>query len=190
MRVRLAAVTAAAALAVVAVPGHAAVAPQITDPSGDALLPLAGLDIVSALFATKGRTQKVSGKTVYVPKSLEVTVTYAAAPDKSPVSTQAVLFDLTGCGMIYLQRYNGDATWATAECVADPIDYVLTTKGNTLTFSLPFSAIGKQFKKGSVLTDLRTWTGVADPVLGYGPAEFIEETAVDLASTDATYKIA
>lgn len=188
MRLRLVALTAAAALAALALPGQAAPKPQITDPSGDGVV--AGLDIVSALFATKGKTTRVGKRTVYTPKSLEVTVTYAGPAETADYASQYVLFDLTGCGAVYLQRYSG-GTYATAECLPDTsFEFDATVKGSSIVFSLPFNVIGKQFKKGSLLTDLRTLTGVADPVVGLGPADVAEELVVDTASTTASYRVA
>jgi len=184
----LLAVTAAAALASVAVPGHAAPAPQIKDASGDAVVPVGG-DIVSALFATTGKTVKVGAKSSYVPKVLTVTVTYTAAPDSSPLATQAVLFDIAGCGAVYLQRYSG-GIYSSADCLEDQPGFDVLAKGSTLVFTMPFSSIGKQVKKGTALTNLRTLTGLADPVVGLGPSDVDEMLTSDLASTDATYRIA
>lgn len=187
MRLRLAALTAAAALAATAMPGHAA-GPQIAGDGGD--VPVASLDIVSAQFATKGVTSKVGRKTVYTPKSLVVTVTYSGAPDELPANAQFVGFTLPGCGSILMQRFDGNGTWGVAEC-QEPGDltYDVAVRGNAVVFTLPFNAIGKQFKKGSVLSDLRVLTSVADPVVGYGPVDVDEALAVDSASTDAPYRV-
>jgi hypothetical protein len=189
MRLRLAAVTAAAALAAVALPGHAA-APQITDPSGDALLPSAGLDIVSALFSTDGKTVVVGKKKTYVPKVLKVTVTYADAADTSDLASQAVMFDVAGCGAVLLQRYSG-GTWSTADCTGDESPgFDAVAVGRTIVFTLPFSSLGKQVKRGTGLTNLRTWAGLAEPVAGFGPADVSENAVVDYASTAKPYRIA
>ena len=188
MRLRLAVLTASAALAATALPGQAA-GPQISGDGGD--VPVPNLDIVSAQFATKGTTTRVGKKTVYTPKSLVVTVTYSAAPDGLPVASQFVGFTLPGCGAILMQRYDGNGTWGVAECQeAGDLAYDVAVSGNAVVFTLPFNAIGKQFKKGSVLTDLRVLTSVSDPVVGYGPVDVDEALAVDSASTDTAYTVA
>lgn len=189
MRARLAAVTAAAAVALLTLPSHAGVAPQITDPTGDGALPMASLDIVSALFATSGTTAKVGKKTVYTPKQLEVTVTYAAAPETAPGASQAVLFNVTGCGEVLLQRYYDNGTYGSAECLDASFDFTVEAKGNTLQFSLPFNTLSPAPKKGTSVTNLRTWTGGADPVVGFGPTDVDETYVNDTGSTTATYKI-
>jgi hypothetical protein len=188
MRLRLAALTALAALAATALPGQAA-GPQISGDGGD--MPVPNLDIVSAQFATKGTTTKVGRKTVYTPKSLVVTVTYSGAPDALPVASQYVAFTLSSCGAVLMQRYDANGTYGTAECLGDEtLAFDAVATGSTVVFTLPFNVIGKQFKRGSTLTDLRTLTGVAEPVVGLGPVDVLEELSADSAGTDATYKVA
>ena len=185
MRARLAAVVAAAVLTGLAVPGHAAPAPQITDAKGDVVVPEASLDIVSALFSTTGI--KLGKK--YKPTKLVVTVTYAAAPNTSELGSQAVLFALPGCGEMLMQRYSG-GTYGNSGCSADAFDFSVAVKGNTVTFTAPFGVLGSKMKPGVVLSNLRTWTGGADPVVGFGPADFSEDLVADTASTTKTYKVA
>jgi len=190
MRLRLAAVTAAAALAAVAVPSQAAPVPQIKDATGDVLLPMPGLDIVSALFSTQGKTTVVGKKKLYLPKVLTVTVTYAETADTSALASQGVQFDVAGCGAVLLQRFSG-GLWSTADCLGDENPgFDAVASGKTVVFSLPFSSIGKQMKKGSAVTNLRTWANLTDPAVGYGTADISENAVLDYASTDATYRIA
>lgn len=186
MRARLAAAAALSALAVAALPGHAAApVPQITDPTGDAFIPEASLDIVSGLFATSGK--KVGKK--YTPTQLVVTVTYAAAPNSSPLASHNVLFELPGCGAIYLQLYFG-GTYGTTGCTEGSFDFTAAVKDKTVTYTVPFNTLGKQMKAGVVLTSLRAYVTGADPVLGITPADLDETFVADHASTTKTYKVA
>lgn len=190
MRVRLVAAAAVAALAALAVPGQAAPAPQIKDPAGDVLLPMAGLDIVSALFSTQGKTTVVGKKKLYLPKVLTVTVSYAETADTSALASQGVQFNVAGCGEVLLQRFSG-GLWSTADCLGDENPgFDAVASGRTVVFSLPFSSIGKQMKKSTAVTNLRTWANLTDPALGYGTADFSENAVLDYASTTATYRIA
>lgn len=192
MRLLVAAVAATFALAA---PGHGAVPkPQIVDPTGDALPPIsAGYDVVSALFRTEGTTAKVGRRTLYTPTKLVVTVTYAGSVPTEDVAAQVVMFDAPGCARVYLERYALGSTYGTAECLADPFSFNTKASGKTLTFTLPFATVGKGFlKPGAVLTNLRTYTSIAEPVLGFeagevaGPAE---AGTVDNAETDAPYRV-
>lgn len=197
MRTRLLAVAAVAALAA-AVPATAASAPQITDPTGDARNQSAGADIVSALFGTQGTTAKVGRKTVYTPSKLVVTVTYAAAPSTDPYVSHQLTFELPGCGNVYMQVFNGSSTWGDADCLGEDATFDPSYKmaGSTITWTLPFNSIGKQyFKPGTALTDLVAYTAVAEPVLGIesqlvaGDAPVPVDAALDYATTTAAYKI-
>lgn len=186
MRLRLAVLVSSAALAATALPGHAA-GPQISGDGGD--VPVPNLDIVSAQFSTKGTTAKVGKKTVYTPKTLVVTVTYSGDPAAVPVAAQYVGFSTASCGNVLLQRYDGDATYSTADCV-DDLFFEAVATGSTVVFTMPFSSIGKSFKAGTTLSDLRVLTGVVEPLAGIGPVDLDEATAVDEASTDASYRVA
>lgn len=175
-----------------AAPSTAAPRPQITDATGDQV-PVggAGYDVVSAAFSTTGDKYKVGRKTVYNPTKLIVTVTYAGAVASDAHAAQVVSFDAPGCENIYMQRYSG-GTWAFSGCI-DDFAFAVKASGKTLTFTLPFKAIGtKSLKKGAVLTDLRTYTSVADPVLGYESGELVGAFGagpVDNAATTAPYRI-
>lgn len=169
----------------------AAPKPQITDPTGDAALG-AGYDVVSALFSTEGTTTRVGRRTFYNPTKLKVTVTYAGAVPTDAYAAQVVRFDIGNCANVYLESYDG-GTYGSASCLADSFDFSVKKSGKTMTFTLPFAVIGKSvLKKGAVLTGLRTYTAVADPVLGYESQEvgFDLAGAVDSGATDAPYKVA
>jgi hypothetical protein len=190
---RVLAVAALAACAALAAPaGAAAPKPQITDPTGDSTVLGAGGDIVSALFSTAGTTAKVGKKTVYTPTKLLITITYAADVASEPYASHAVRFEVPGCGEVYLQHYSG-GTFGSApdSCVTDAFDPNTSVKGKTLTFTLPFSTIGKAYmKKGAALTDLKVYTAVADPVLGYESGELGgDQGSSDVATTTAVYRI-
>lgn len=170
----------------------AAPKPQITDPAGDAVALGAGYDVVSALFSTEGTTTRVGRRTVYTPTKLKVTVTYAGNVAADPYAAQVVSFDIGNCSDVYLESYDG-GTYGIAGCVTDAFDFSVKKTGKTMTFTLPFSVVGKAYlKKGAVLTGLRTYTAVADPVVGYESQEVGLDVAgaVDSAATDVPYKIA
>jgi len=191
MRTQLLAATALAALAM-SLPASAAPAPQITDPAGDSRDTSATTDIVSALFGTQGTTTKVGRKTVYTPTKLVVTVTYSGAPSADPQATHAVTFTEPGCGAIYIQVYSG-GTWGFADCLGDA-DFGVSYKiaGNTVTYTLPFNTIGKQyFKPGTSLTDLAAYTSLSDPVFGFDVRDIsgLDEGALDYATSAATFRI-
>lgn len=179
-----------ASLAFAAAPSAAAPRPQITDPKGDQLpVGSAGYDVVSALFSTSGESYKVGRKTVYNPTKLLVTVTYADTVSADSHAVQVVTFDSPTCENVYMQRYSG-GTWAFAGC-GDDFAFSVKQTGKTLTFTVPFKAIG--LKKGMSLTSLRTYTAVGDPVMGYESGEVLGDLgagAVDSATTTAAYKIA
>ena len=193
MRTRLLAVLLAACAAVPA--GAAAPKPQITDPSGDSRVPAAGMDIVSATFSTSGTTAKVRGKKVYTPTKLVVAVTYAGSVAQDPYATHEVMFQLPSCGEIYLEVYSG-ATYGTADCLTDPFEFSSTVSGSTLTYSVPFGTIGKQYvKPGVALTDLLVYSAAGDPVIGFESRELtsvmpgVVDGSVDSATTTTAFKI-
>lgn len=201
MRTRLLAAAVLACAAAVALPAHAAAPkPQITDPAGDNRVPNAGLDIVSATFSTSGTTAKVRGKQVYTPTRLVVSVAYAGAVATDPYATHQVTFRSPACGEVYLELYAG-GPYGDAECVSGGFDFAAVAQGNVLTFTVPFSAIGKQyFKTGAALTDLVVYTAVGDPLLGYESNELAGVPAangaplpldgtVDTATGTAPFKI-
>lgn len=188
-------VAAVAAMLAFAAPGHGAVPkPQIVDPTGDAVPPIsAGYDVVSALFRTEGTTTKVGRRTVYTPTKLVVTITYAGTVPTDEVAAQVVSFDAPGCENVYLERYALGTTYGFAGCLDDQFSFAAKASGKTLTFTLPFGTIGKGFlKRGALLTNLRTYTSIAEPVLGFETGEMVGTTeygTVDNASTGAPYRV-
>jgi len=190
----LAAVAAAATLALAA-PGHGAVPkPQIVDPTGDAVPTMsAGYDIVSALFRTEGTTTRVGRRTTYTPSRLVVTVTYAGTVPTEEVAAQVVTFDVTGCENVYLERYALGTTYGVADCIAEQFTFNAKASGKTVTFTLPFTTIGKSYlKPGALLSNLRTYTSIAEPVLGFETGEMVGTTnagTVDDATTATPYRV-
>ena len=201
MRTRLLAATAVVAAAALALPASGAPAPQVVDPKGDAKTQSAGADIVSALFGTAGTTQKIGKRTVYTPGKLTVTVTYAAAPSTDPYVSHQVSFTAPGCGNVYLEIFS-TGTFGVADCSPPDTSFDVSYKiaGNTITYTLPFSTLGKQyFKTGTPLTDLVTYTAFSDPQFGYESQEIAATThvagvtaaegAIDFATSAASYRI-
>ena len=171
----------------------AAPRPQITDAKGDQLpVGNAGYDIVSALFRTEGQTQRVGRKSVYTPTKLLVTVTYAGALPKDAHAAQVVSFDAPGCDGIYMERYSA-GLWGFTGCDIEEFGFSVKALGSSLTFTLPFKALGKKHLfKGATLTNLRTYTALADPAFGYESGEVLGQFGagpVDSATTTAAYKI-
>ena len=198
MRTRLLAVAAVAALGAT-LPASAAPAPQITDPAGDAVTKEAGADIVSALFRTEGTSAKVGRKTVYTPTKLAVDVTYAAAPSTDPHVAHVVSFTAPGCGNVYLEVY-ALGTYGVADCSPPDTSFDVTYKitGNVISYSLPFTVLGKQFfKPGSSLTDLVAYTAASDPTRGIESYEMVAiapvappvDGSIDFATSTASFKI-
>lgn len=187
---------AVSAVLALAAPGHGAVAkPQITDPTGDALPPVsAGYDIVSALFRTEGSSAKVGRKTVYTPNKLSITVTYAGDVPTEDYAAQVVAFDIANCPTVYLERYASGITYGTADCFAESFTFSTKVVGKTLTFTLPFATLGKAYlKPGAVLSNLRTYTALAEPAFGYESGEVGGPAGaghVDEGVTGAAYKVA
>ncbi|HEU0133159.1 MAG TPA: hypothetical protein VFQ85_19445 [Mycobacteriales bacterium] len=191
-RPRLLATALLSALALTAVPAHAAAPkPQITDPKGDTAAPMAGTDLVSVLFGTSGTTAKVKKKTVYTPTKLVVTLTYDGQPSADPTVSHVVTFDAPGCDDVYLQVYGGDGTFGSADCVNAAFDFGYKTSGNTITLTLPFGALGKSLRGGAKLGALRAYTAVGDPLIGLETVVMTsrDETANDVAKTDALYTV-
>lgn len=185
-------VTAAAlatGLGVMSLPSSAAPAPksQIVDPSGDSFAPMGGMDIVSGLFSTTGTTKKVGKKTVYTPKNLVVTITYADAPTVDPGASHEIRFNDGSVDHLF-QNYAGESYYQGAEGGEVTSEVV----GKTLVFTASLSGLG--LKAGQTLSDLRVLTGAGDPVLGFSVPFILgaegEAVAADNASTTAAYKIA
>jgi hypothetical protein len=190
MRLRAVALAAAFA-ACLPVPAHAATArPQITDAAGDQRAMSASYDIRSALFSTGGVTVRSGKRSVYVPTRLVVTVTYAAPVAADGYSAQVVSFATSDC-RVYLEVYGTSHTYGSASCVDSPFTVPVKASGTTLTFMLPFSALGKgRLGPGADIGELSTWTNVAEPSQGYETGDLVgNAVTVDLAETDATYTI-
>lgn len=157
-------------------------APQITDPSGDANLtgnavydtatPVGNqdyADVVSVLWQSTKATKKVKGKNVTSVTGFTVTATLAGAPTP-PAPTQLVyrmLASTPNCGFIgvvYYTEKSRDETIPVSglrdNCGGIPtrLTPIAMPKitGNTITWTVPLSAIPKDTKvnAGSKLVDL------------------------------------
>jgi hypothetical protein len=183
-RLLVTALAAAAVLATPALSGAAAPAPapQIVDPSGDAVGSQAALDIVSVKFGTTGTTSVVKkGKkkiTVYTPTKLVVTETLAAPPSTTQSVRYRIQADIDGCGsfdLFYVNAATGPDGSLFLSCPdggADPTaggTLITTTPkiaGNVLTWDFSLKALPTEIKVGSVVSGFKAYTDVADPVLG------------------------
>ncbi|MDQ1710791.1 MAG: hypothetical protein QOE45_241 [Frankiaceae bacterium] len=180
-------VTALAAAAVLATPVLAgaapAPAPQIVDPSGDAVGTQSSLDIVSVKFSTTGTTTVIKkGKkkiTVYTPTKLVVTETLAAAPSTQAPTRYRIQAEIDGCGsldLIYANGADGPVGSLWLDCpegdASDPLsggtllDVTPKIKGNALTWEFSLKSLPKQVKVGSVISGFRAYTDAADPLTG------------------------
>lgn len=179
-----------------ALPGAAAPKPQITDPAGDGVIPVTGMDIVSATFSTAGTTAKAGRRTVYTPTKLVVAVTFAGPVTVDQWATHEVTFQVPFCGEVYLELYGG-GTYGAAECLDEKFAFPSHASGSTLTFTLPFATVGAQyFAPGTRLTKLVAYSAVGDPILGYESRELtttvlpgVADGAVDSATTALAFTI-
>lgn len=167
---------AAAGLAVVGLAGTSfaatkAPAPKkvsFTDATGDALV--ANDDIAGVSFTTSGSSAKVGTRTVYTPKSLDVTVTVDAID-----ANGTTLYGFTAsaaCGdMAFYAPPNAGDPGVYGGCpdegaAAEDVTYDVTD--TTITFHVPLSSLG--LKPGAKLTGLGAFTQTVEPVLGFvGP---------------------
>jgi hypothetical protein len=190
MRTRTAALAAMLA-ACLPVPAHAAARPQIVDPAGDQVAAMGGsYDVLSALFTTGGVNVRAGRKTVYVPTRLVVTVTYAGPVAADSYRAQVVSFATAEC-RVYLEVYGAAPdTYGSASCLDTAFTFPVKATGATLAFTLPLSALKPYLAPGTMLTNLSTWTNVAEPMSGYESGDLIgNAVTVDFASSAGTYTI-
>jgi hypothetical protein len=205
MRIRLAALAAAAGLAAAVVPAHAATAkPQITDATGDAnginqqfpgLGPtppqtstapadLASADITSVLFQTVFVTKKVKGKTVKVPNGFTITLNLAAAPGPN------VFYRVSGaaadCASVFFEYDNtAGLSGSDARCPALPtpgstqVDYGV--KGKIVGTKIVWTVPNGVFKNGTTFSSLNAQTRLSEAA--------VVVPQVDYAESSATYKV-
>lgn len=207
MRLRLAAGAALLALAGAAMPSSAAsTLLLIPDPAGDAnfsglhggAAPIpnqAGFDITAVTFDTVKKNKVVS--------AVKIDITMAAPPSTQVTSSYGIIATHSVCGAMRLQIYytpTGPETYGDlAECGAGgttsdsqfAITFSPKVDGNVLRFELPIKTLPKEFKVGSVLSDISAYTSNAEPlVAGYQPTDFEPTAGTDTAVAEKTWKVA
>lgn len=184
MRLRLVATLVAATA--LATPADAAYGrDQVKDAKGDARGGLASLDILSARWSTSGRGAS---------KALVATLTLAAAPEKDVPFVYEMHSEVGGCGTVSFQYAPGNLlsyahllgqpevsdspiVWSVwIECGGDGgtmtgsslvhKQVTFTVKGNTLTWSVPFSALPPQIGPGTLYSDFSAVADAGEPTMG------------------------
>lgn len=197
MRARLAVAIAAAAVLSLTSAGHAAPAPQVKDPTGDALAAQAASDIVSVTYSTTGK--KVGRK--YVADTLVIAMKLAAAPHTSGGTylyyTRAEVSDCgsfetryspgasSGSGSFFLAcgSQNNAATGTSTLIQTNP-----KVTGSVITWSMKLRALPREIKVGSQWSALSAYTDVVEPFTGIlGPGAF--GLPLDSASSTKTWKL-
>ena len=191
---------AAAAVALTALPGHAAPKPQITDAKGDAVGMQPGTDIVSVLFSTTG-----TGKgRAYRPTRFIVTMTMAGPVVTQPGLTYEVTATNKDCGDITFSAQqgspystalgvNGWADWGTCSTGTAPDGIELLrvkVSGNTLSWSFGMKAIPKALKPGASLSGFEARVDPTNPVVPF-PSSLTgtELGLIDKGTGAGTWKI-
>lgn len=200
-----------AAVALSAVPGHAAPTkkPQIVDPASDALGGQAGTEITSVLWTTSGETvtTKVRGKkvTTYTPRRLVVTMNLAGAPMTSAPFSYETSAEVAGCGTVrfvytpgtvYSQLVSDKFLWydcGPGDAISGPgltlVPGVSTKIGpKSITWEYALKAFGKAVKVGAPVTTFAAAVHVVDPVIGLqGTPD--TGTPVDGAASNVVWKL-
>lgn len=219
MHRRLGTLSLLAALAVLAPDAHAASTKLVVaDPTGDAnfsglhgqSIPAGsqpGLDIVAVTFdTTKAPVTQIvkrKRKTVMVPTGIVVTLTMAETPSTTPTSSYGLAATHSACGDLRMQIYyspDGAQTYGDlADCGsdgpatnADQFRLTFSPKivGKDLVLAIPFKALPKEFKVGSLLDGIIAYTSTAEFVYaGYQPADVEPELGFDVAKTDQVWKV-
>lgn len=186
MRLRLATALTAAGLALISPYADAAVRDQVIDVKGDVRGGDAGMDILSARYGTTGRGAS---------KALVVSMTLASAPKTERPFSYELRNEIRGCGTVQfdyaaapladeLGRLNQpsvhDGSLAVGvwfECMhgaPGPADSSgslheevgFTIKGNTMTWSVPFSLLPELVQPGAVFHDFDAIADIGEPVFG------------------------
>lgn len=200
-----------AAVALSAVPGHAAPTkkPQIVDAATDALGGQAGTEITSVLWTTSGETTttRYRGKkvTTYTPRRLVVTMNLAGAPMTTAPFSYETSADVAGCGTIrfvytpgtvYSQIVSDTFLWydcGPGDSVSGPgltlVPGVSTKLGpKSITWEYPIKGFGKSVKVGAPVASFTAAVHVVEPVLGLdGTTD--TDTPIDGASSDAVWRL-
>lgn len=196
---RTVAATVSALAVAVALPGHAAVTPQIVDPAGDSVGAQASMDIVSGLFSTSGTGK---GK-AYVPKKLMVTMTLAGPPSSGPGLTYEIGAATSTCGDVVftfepgtpygaVTGLHGWADWGDCPLADDSAVELLAPKvvGSTITWSFGLKAVPKGLKIGTVFSDFVARVDPTNPVVPFpSNATATELGLVDKGIGDGTWKL-
>jgi len=204
---------AALAAAVLAHPSSAAAKRHlVTDPTGDALVPLASHDIVSADLATRGTTRVVRGKRVYTPTTLVATVTLAGSPTVPGLTVHFNDF-LSSCDGGFLRfYYQAPAVVPVRDTVSalhkPPVDLNdcspgtltnsvgyearVSVRGNAITWELPLATIPGKLTPGTGLFNPEVVVYQDEPATGFYTTDFVTGPAnlgVDTATSEQRYVI-
>jgi hypothetical protein len=202
VRTRLPLAAALAAAVATSAAGHAAPAPkpQITDPAGDAKVPYASVDVVSALYRTTGETttRVVKGRkvTTYTPKKLVVTLNLAGAPLTNPGAAYEVGSQVAGCGAmrftytpgtvtgqvlgdasVWLDCGEPDPTTGSSGTLLAGTAFTLGPK--SITWTVTIKTLPKPVTVGSKLSDFRAAVDVVEPVFGLEGTNLFPGASID-----------
>ncbi|MCA1824131.1 MAG: hypothetical protein ABR520_00750 [Mycobacteriales bacterium] len=170
--------------------------PQVVDPDGDAMTREAAYDVTSATFDSV--RQAVRGRTNV---RMRLTLTLGGPVSTAPGHVYAVTARYGTCTLYVEQAYytTGPYPFWFTYCGASPNVQdtssatgplgVPQVAGNTVTWQVWLKGLPPQVKVGTKLTNLGAFTSLHDEYRGYTPAEVIPETAIDLATSNATYVV-
>ena len=193
MRARRAVVLALLLPLLAATSSSAKAKPQVTDPKGDSLSTQAAHDITSVTFEAIRKGKKV--------KALQITMTLAAPPDRTPGMLYRVLGLQSKCGTF---QFSSAATLALTEqnqvlmsCggAGDTpgggdslvINVTPDVVGNSLVWLVSIKELPEEMQSG-VMSELHAFVAPADPVTGIlNAADFVPESAIDSATGTQTF---
>jgi hypothetical protein len=208
MRLRLTALATAAALAVVPATSNAASPDQVRDVTGDARGGLASADIVSARWSTAGKGAS---------KALVGTLRLAAPPNMDAPFVYELRSEVVGCGSVNFMYTPGvlvervgevvnnpaiadgnneagvwlacggdDGATTSSTLLLDEVTFAVT--GNTMTWSVPLSALPSQVRAGSVFYDFEAVSDVGEPVFGISYQAYLGQS-LDNAYGDGVWRL-
>lgn len=182
--------------------------PQVMDPKGDARLPEAGFDILSAGLKTTGTTKKLGKRTVYTPTRLVATVTLAGPPPTIPGTNIEFRAAASACK-------GGDFTWTYHAGPVGPFDtggdlfvsgcgdtgslgtqsatfgdVIPVIKGNAITWTFRLKDLGSELPLGSTFRNFRVSTDISEPVLYFAGTNTVDTTSIDLAVNNSFWDLA
>ncbi|HVE98343.1 MAG TPA: hypothetical protein VNA12_04110 [Mycobacteriales bacterium] len=196
---RIALIVVPCTLVALALPGHAAQAPQISDAKGDAIGAQASMDVVSGTFATTGTG---SGRR-YRPTKLVVTLELAAPPSAGPGLTYEIGATTSTCGDVVftyepgtpygaLTGLHGWADWGDCVLGDDSAVELLAPKvaGSTISWSFGLKAAPKGLKVGSVFSEFVARVDPSNPVVPFpSSATRTDLGLVDKGTGTGTWKM-